>query len=321
MLKRPKWFSAFVLMLAGRGGGKSSRGLYARNILFGIALLLLFVPTALAETIYLKDGRVVRARITSEDDKTIFVETNDTWQRIDKSNIEHIVKDDTVPEESTRQAPQTEKSVETHDQPRQPGEKRSTKNVDIRLKLGNAAGVNEIEFDSNGFTEDIDNDRHGSNVQLEVAISPFQDSMFGPVFSAGLFSRRHSGSGTIAALSEQTTIDYDAGGLSLAGGLRIKANENFHFEVKLEIAGGQGDVKLSTPNFVWDQTRDGSYASVGLIAGWYYAFSKPGFQLGLELGAQSFTGDFEIWNNAGRWEDASVSGSSGIANLVLGYRF
>ncbi len=44
-------------------------------------------------------------------------------------------------------------------------------------------------------------------------------------------------------------------------------------------------------------------------------------QIGLELGSQSFVGNFQIWNNAGYWSDGKVEGSGGIINLVVGVYF
>lgn len=55
--------------------------------------LVWLASSAHAESLYLKDGKIVRGTITEEDDKTILLETNDTWQKIEKSAIEFIRKD------------------------------------------------------------------------------------------------------------------------------------------------------------------------------------------------------------------------------------
>jgi hypothetical protein len=65
-----------------------------KTLLLLLSSLVLFAASAHAESIYLKDGKIVRGTITEEDDKTILLETNDTWQKIDKSTIEFIRKDD-----------------------------------------------------------------------------------------------------------------------------------------------------------------------------------------------------------------------------------
>lgn len=65
-----------------------------KTLLLLLTSLVLFAASAQAESIYLKDGKIVRGKITEEDDKTILLETNGTWQKIDKSTIEFVKKDD-----------------------------------------------------------------------------------------------------------------------------------------------------------------------------------------------------------------------------------
>jgi hypothetical protein len=61
-------------------------------------VILAFAATgAFAETIYLKDGRIVRGKIAQENDAFIMVETGDVWQKIDRSTIELISKDEIKP--------------------------------------------------------------------------------------------------------------------------------------------------------------------------------------------------------------------------------
>lgn len=294
-----------------------------KKILFIILASVLFGSSAFADAIYLKDGSIVRGAITGEDEKTIFVEIADTWKQIDRSTIERIIKDDksslrSIPPSDLQPMPPVDNIVVQTYPPQQPTGNTSTTNVDVRMKFGNAAGADKIEFTPGGDMES-DTDRHGGNVQVEVAISPIQGSMAGPVFTVGVFGRQHSGK--IIERTRTTTMKYDASGVSLAGGLRLKASERFHFEIKVEVGVGQGGVKLESPNYAWNKTRDSTYSSVATIAGWYYAFSKPGLQLGLEIGAQSFTGEFDIWNTAGHWDSGKITGSSGIANLALGFHF
>jgi hypothetical protein len=63
-----------------------------------IILVLVFGATGVfAESIYLKDGKIVRGRIVKEEETTIMVETGDSWQRIDRSAIELIKQDDVQP--------------------------------------------------------------------------------------------------------------------------------------------------------------------------------------------------------------------------------
>ncbi len=189
--------------------------------------------------------------------------------------------------------------------------------ADLRLKLGNAAGAEKIEF---GNVTGDGTGSSSSNVQVEVALSHASDAAVGFVMGLGIFHRKHSGK--IDDLVLPTTMDYKVTGISVAPGIQIKATDNFNFELRFELGyGNAGELTLNTPNFVWNKTDTGQYVSASLIAGWYYAFSKPGLQLGLEIGAQSFEGDFKIWNNFSGWENGTVKGTDGIANLVLGMRF
>jgi hypothetical protein len=190
-------------------------------------------------------------------------------------------------------------------------------NTDLRVKLGNAAGIDKIEF-SNGLTGDVSS-QGGGNFQVELVLTQKQESGVGLVGSVGLFGRQHSGS--VDDPIRPTDIKYDAGGVSGSIGASVKANESLHFEGRFELGLGSGKPTLTTPGFVWNEVQEGGYSSASLIFGGYYTVNKPGVQIGLELGTQSFVGNFKIWNNAGYWADAKVKGSGGIFNLVFGYRF
>ncbi len=189
--------------------------------------------------------------------------------------------------------------------------------VDLRVKLGSAAGADKIELTNLGGADT--SKKSSSNFQIEVAFSPRSDTAAHFVGTIGLFGRHHAGHVDDPVLP--TDVEYDASGLSGSVGVGIKTNENVHFEGRLELALGAGKPTLTTPGVEWNTTKEGSYVATSLILGGYYTFSKPGFQIGLELGAQSFTGNFQIWNNAGYWSDGKVTGSGGTVNLVIGYRF
>ncbi len=193
---------------------------------------------------------------------------------------------------------------------------RAETDIDLRVKLGSAAGVDKFEISS---VEADTSSQSSGNFQIEVAFSPRSDSAANFVGTVGLFGRHHEGQ--FLDLGAPTDVEYDAGGLSGSAGVGIKANETLHFEGRLEIALGTGKPTLTTPGLIWHETRAGGYSAVSLILGGYATISKPGLQLGLELGAQSFTGNFQIWNSAGYWNDGKVKGSGGTINLVVGYRF
>jgi sRNA-binding regulator protein Hfq len=268
--------------------------------------LFIFASSVYADTIYLKDGTLIKGAVKSEDENTILIEVGDTWKRVDKSNIDSIKKDtvsiDTVP---------AEKQVETNVQAQQPSPVPSRNVTDLRFKFGTAAQIDTLT--ENGFSADV-NGEESSNIQIEVNTIMYGQSNVGLLLSAGLFVRKHSGS---APSQSQNTIDYDAVGFSLGIGMGIKANDYLHFEGKLELGLGGGNATMTAPGQVVGSTESGGYASFSLIAGAYYTVSKPGFQIGLELGAQTFSGKFK-YNNI---YDEELEGSGGTANLVVGYRF
>jgi hypothetical protein len=294
-----------------------------KTILIIMFTAVLSVSVAFADTVYLKDGSLLRGTITSENDETLFIEMDDSWKKIERSDIERIIRDEPLSEEDIQDIPDREQDVNEEDalppEPvQQPWEGKPGTNVDIRAKLGVASGPEVIQFTSIK-TLQIDSHRRGRNYQVDVVISPWQALKVGPVFSAGVFQRSYSG--TFFDDTDTTSMDYDATGVCLAGGIRIKANERFHFEAKVEIGRGRGKVALESPTVVWNRTDDGRYTSAAVMAGWYYVFSRPGLQLGLEVGGQEFTGEFDIWHNTGRWVSGKVKGEGGLAHLVLGYRF
>src|SRR5271169_218950 len=265
--------------------------------------LLIFASSVYADTIYLKDGTMIKGEIKREDEKTILIEMGNTWRSVKKSDIESINKD-TVP---------AEKLAETNVQAQQPSAATSQNVTDIRFKFGTAAQMNKLT--ENGTSSDL-NGEACSNIQFEVNTIMYGQSNVGLLLSAGFFVRDHAGSDILIS---QNKIDYYAAGFSLGIGMGIKANDHLHFEGKTELGLGDGNAKITAPGQVVGSTTPGEYASLSLIAGAYYTFSKPGFQIGLELGAQTFSGNFKYNSNSSY--DETVEGSNGTANLVVGYRF
>ena len=263
--------------------------------------LFIFESSVYADTIYLNDGTMIKGAIKSEDEKTILIETGNIWKRVNKSDIESINKD-IVPEE---------KQTETNVQAQQPSEATPQSVTDMRIKFGTAAQIDKLT--ENGISSDI-NGEASSNIQMEVNAIMYGQSNVGLLLSAGFFARDHAGSDKVIS---QNKIDYDAVGFSLGIGMGIKANDHLHFEGKAELGLGEGNAKITAPGQFVGSTTSGGYASLSLIAGAYYTFSKPGFQIGLELGAQTFNGKF-TYNSL---YDETVEGSNGTANLVVGYRF
>ena len=267
----------------------------------------LFVASSVyAETIYLNDGTILRGAIKSEDEKTLLIETGDTWKRIDKSKIEHINKDT---ENSSQNIVPAEKQAETAGQSNQ---STSRPVVDLRIRLGSAAQIDEAVENGTSYTL---TGKDSSNVQIDFNLGIYGQSKVGLILSAGLFARNHAG------YDNPVTVEYDASGISLGAGVGIKPNDHVHFEGKLELGFGSGNATLSATGYAFNQTEAGGYVSASIILGAYLTVSKPGFQIGLELGSQSFTGTFRARSNSGVWWNETVNGTSGTANLVAGIRF
>ncbi len=193
--------------------------------------------------------------------------------------------------------------------------------TDVRAKLGNAAGIDTIEFKNNNNWSTFNASQDGGgNFQVEVILGDRQDAGANFVGGLGVFGRTHKGNAN-APFFPQTAVDYRAFGVSGAGGVGIAANRSLQFEGRVELDFGLGKPTLSTPNPIWKDENFGAYGALDLIAGGYGTFGRSGLQLGLELGVQYFAGRFKIGNNFGNWFDAKVKGRGGIANVVIGYRF
>jgi hypothetical protein len=263
--------------------------------------LLCFSSSAYADTIYLKNGTIIQGAVKSEDENTILIEIGDAWRKIDKSNIESMNKD-TVP---------AERQAETNVQSQQSSTATPRPVTDLRLKFGSAAQADKLT--ENGRSATLSGEV-SSNFQIEVNMGFYGQSTVGYILSAGLFSRTHSGNNPI---KPQNKVEYDAAGLSLGAGIGIKTSDHLHFEGKIELGMGAGNGKITAPGYVGGTSEKGGYGSVSLILGAYYTVSKQSFQIGFELGTQSFSGEFKY---AGIYNE-KVEGSSSTANLVVGMRF
>lgn len=264
-----------------------------------LGTLLFFTTGVNAETIYLKDGTVLRGAVKSEDDKSVLIEIGDSWKRVDKNNIESMNKD-TAP---------VEKQAETNVQPQQSGRATSGPVTDLRLKFGSAAQADTLT--ENGRSATLSGEV-SSNFQIEANLEFYDQSNVGYILSAGLFSRTHTGN---YPTQPQNKVEYDAVGMSLGAGVGIKASDHLHFEGKIELGMGAGNGKITAPKYVGSTSERGGYGSFSLILGAYYTVSKPGFQVGFELGTQAFSGEFKYGGNE------KVEGGGSTANLVVGYRF
>ncbi|MDD5131123.1 MAG: hypothetical protein PHH44_00505 [bacterium] len=78
-----------------------------KNILW-LAIFLCIAELALADSVYLNNGKILKGQITEEDDESIILVIGDKWERIDKEDIDHfskIRKKDSQPEQTVEFAP------------------------------------------------------------------------------------------------------------------------------------------------------------------------------------------------------------------------
>ncbi len=193
---------------------------------------------------------------------------------------------------------------------------------DVRIKGGKVPGVDTMYIESIVDATDGNADS-SNNAQAELVVA-FMRGRFSPLFTIGGFNRSHSGTVTdLWAGMYPTLVNYDASGLTVGGGVRYKISPYFNMEAKIELGFGSGkNVSFVTPGDVpWNQIKAEEYVSSSLIIGGYFVGGKPGPIVGVEVGFQEWTGDFQIWNNRGFWSDGYVSGSGGMVNLVVGVRF
>ena len=90
-----------------------------KKILMACIILAFGTTAAFAETIYLKDGKIVRGKIAQENDAFIMVETGNTWQKIDRSAIELIGKDEAKPVPAAAAAGQPASQARANESSRQ----------------------------------------------------------------------------------------------------------------------------------------------------------------------------------------------------------
>lgn len=124
-----------------------------KTLLLCILVLLCGSTTVIAETIYLKDGKILRGKVIQEDDKTIMVETGASWQRIDKSTIELVRKDDVQPVPPAPPAAQTGPAAAAAEKPEpQAIAPKSARRDGSGMYLGFEIPYNRIGGDFDGTT-------------------------------------------------------------------------------------------------------------------------------------------------------------------------
>lgn len=82
-----------------------------KKIVLIVSMLFLFAPLVLADVIYLKDGSVLRGKITEETTETITIEGEAYWTTVKRIDVQKIVREIEKPKEEKvtviREAPST----------------------------------------------------------------------------------------------------------------------------------------------------------------------------------------------------------------------
>lgn len=62
-----------------------------KSIVFIMLLFAFLISSAFADVVYLKNGKIIRGKITEKTDNTVTIETEDEWFRIELKDVEKIV--------------------------------------------------------------------------------------------------------------------------------------------------------------------------------------------------------------------------------------
>lgn len=181
----------------------------------------------------------------------------------------------------------------------------------IRLSLGAAPGLNEVEFSGSGGTYPVGlNDESGVNFNPTFVIRPRTEKGASFVGAFGLFVRNQTGEDNVGEEVELSTF-----GISVAPGLAINLSERAHLEFKAELGLGRSE-QSST---VYDEEGSGPYFSFGVSAGSYFNVSDH-VVLGGDIGYMAFVSEGEL-DVGPEVVDVEYSGDGVTLNLSLGFIF
>lgn len=81
------------------------KGVEMKQLLLLFTLMMLMQSVVYADKIYLTNGKIIKGRITSENSESILIEYDDTWERIQKNDIEKVFKGDSLIAEPVKKEP------------------------------------------------------------------------------------------------------------------------------------------------------------------------------------------------------------------------
>lgn len=183
-----------------------------------------------------------------------------------------------------------------------------TKDFSLRVSLGNAPGIDEVEDNTGTYSV---NDDGGSRIEI-LAVKRWWGKgspSVGGSFGGGLFFGHH-------AMSEPLLdVDLTVFGVMLQGGFIARAGDLCAFEVGPYL--GIGIANNETTGY---SDGTGSYGLFGLKGGAFFLLGES-VELGLELGYEGFAHEQEYDIGMGVTEDVTFSGSGARVAAVLAVKF
>ena len=180
--------------------------------------------------------------------------------------------------------------------------------VSIRMSLGIAPGIDEVDDSSGSYDA---NDDGGSRLEI-LGVQRFwskNNPNIGGSFGGGIFFGDH-------ALEENDfEVDLTTFGAMIQGGVIVKAGEGFVLEFGPYLGFGIADNE--TTGF---SDGTGPYALFGVKGGAFILLNEN-IELGVDLGYEGFSHKQEYEDRFGRDEDVTYNGSGAHVALVLAVNF
>lgn len=184
-------------------------------------------------------------------------------------------------------------------------DKMKSNELELRMSLGNAPGVEELDLDGAG-TSSLDDDGGG---ELDfLVVNRFWASEDAPVcgvLGGGIFFAGHSG--TVGS----NKVDLSAFGLMAQGGLAARAADFVVFEFGPYLGIGVAEQEITG----FSDGR-GAYVMYGLKGGAFFSLGSN-IELGLEVGYGGFANNVEFDVGGGLTQDGTFTGDGAKAAVVL----
>jgi hypothetical protein len=193
----------------------------------------------------------------------------------------------------------------------QAAEETNSRDGSLRISIGNTPGIDKVENSGVGSLDPSDDGGLSVQVLGSRRFWSEEPTGIGGVLGGGFFRSTHSASGS------DYSLDTEAFGGIIQGGLAIKAGENLVLELLPFAGAGIGANDVVVDGLI-DDSGSGGYVMYGIKAGVYYDSDEV--EIGLEVGSYAFEQDQEI-ELFGVSEDFTFSGSGATASIVFALTF